>query len=362
MSLLNSIVEAANTFAPLIGAMLIVGVTLWLAHLLLIKRHQELGNERLFPRQLMMLGLTLVGIIAIALALPVSESSRNQVIALIGLVISGVLAFSSSTIFTNIMAGTMLRVTKPFRTGDFIEVGGFFGRVVERGLLDTEIQTENRELVALPNTFLITNPISVTRSSGCIVSTTLSLGYDIHHTRVESLLLAAAKHSELEDPFVQVLELGNYAITYKVSGMLADVKSLLTARSMLRCNILDSLHGDGIEIMSPTIMNQRPVAEDSKVIPLGKGQQLVSSRIPAETLVFDKAEKAERLEKQKQKLQHKIQTAKTDLENATAEEKEHIQTIIDSSQEALKNLNGNDLDSPVNQTASAVSSGREKND
>ena len=131
---------------------------------------------------------------------------------------------------------------------------------------------------------------------------------------------------------------------------------------MLRCNILDSLHGDGIEIMSPTIMNQRPVAEDSKVIPLGKGQQLVSSRIPAETLVFDKAEKAERLEKQKQKLQHKIQTAKTDLENATAEEKEHIQTIIDSSQEALKNLNGNDLDSPVNQTASAVSSGREKND
>lgn len=179
---------------------------------------------------------------------------------------------------------------------------------------------------------------------------------------MKSLLLVAAEHSELEDPFVQVLELGNYAITYKISGMLKDVKSLLTARSMLRCNVLDSLHGDGIEIMSPTFMNQRPVAEDSKIIPSGKGQQLVSSGIPAETLVFDKAEKAERLEKQRQKLQDKIQSAKTDLENAAAEEKENIQAIIKNSQEALKALDANDLDSPANQTASVVSSVREKND
>ena len=214
-----------------------------------------------------MLGLTFAGIIAIALTLPVNESSLNQILALLGLVISGIIAFSSSTIFANLMAGLMLRVTKPFRTGDFIDVGEYFGRVVERGLLDTEIQTENRELVAIPNTFMITNPISVTHGSGAIVSSTLSLGYDIHHSIVDSLLLDAAKECGLEDPFVQVIELGNYSITYKVSGKLADVKSLLTARSNLCRYVLDSVHGAGIEIISPAFMNQRRFPDELKIIP-----------------------------------------------------------------------------------------------
>ncbi|PKN12560.1 MAG: mechanosensitive ion channel protein MscS [Deltaproteobacteria bacterium HGW-Deltaproteobacteria-4] len=306
MSFLNTVIEFINPFFPLLGTSVIIGVLLWGAHRILIARHPDLGNERLLPRQLVMLGLTLVGVIAIALALPVSVSSRNQIIALIGLVISGTFAFSSGTIFANLMAGLMLRVTKPFRTGDFIKVGEYFGRVVERGLLDTEIQTENRELVALPNTYMITTPISVTRSSGTIVSTTLSLGYDIHHSKVESLLLDAAKECGLEEPFIQILELGNYSITYKVSGMLREIKSLLTARSNLCRCVLDTLHGNRVEIMSPAFMNQRRLPDDLKVIPAATKPVPIESVSVAEEVVFDKAEKAEQLEKEKQQLLDKI--------------------------------------------------------
>ena len=64
-----------------------------------------------------MLGLTLGSLVALVLAFPVSESSRNQIIGLIGLLLSGIIAFSSSTIFANLMAGIMLRVTRPFGTG-----------------------------------------------------------------------------------------------------------------------------------------------------------------------------------------------------------------------------------------------------
>ena len=181
---------------------------------------------------------------ALVLAFPVSESSRNQIIGLIGLLLSGIIAFSSSTIFANLMAGIMLRVTRPFGTGDFVSVNGHFGRVVERGLLDTEIQTEDRELVAFPNTSLITNPVTVVRSSGTIVSVKLSLGYDIHHSRIETLLLDAVKECGLDEPFVQILELGNFAVTYKASGMLVDTKTLLTARSNLCRAVLDTLIRD----------------------------------------------------------------------------------------------------------------------
>ncbi|MBU0768072.1 MAG: mechanosensitive ion channel family protein, partial [Proteobacteria bacterium] len=316
-----------------------VGLLLWGAHRILIARRPDLGSERLFPRQLVMLGLTLAGVIAIALSLPVNESSRNQIIGLIGLVISGIFAFSSSTIFANLMAGIMLRVTKPFRTGDFINIKKeYFGRVVERGLLDTEIQTENRELLALPNTYMITNPISVVRSSGTIVSTTLSLGYDIHHSTVESLLLKAAQESGLEEPFIHILELGNYSITYKVSGMLTDIKSLLTTRSSLCRCVLDVLHKNRIEIMSPSFMNQRRLPDDLKIIPVMADQEFSESVTVAEEVVFDKAETAEQIEKEKQQLLDKIQECQSQLEEASGKDKKRIQETIKECREQLTTI------------------------
>lgn len=285
-----------------------------------------------------MLGLTLVGIIAIALALPVADSARNQVVALIGLALSGVFALSSSTIFANLMAGIMLRVTSPFHTGDFIQVADYFGRVSERGLLDTEIQSEQRELVAIPNTFLITNPVSVVRSSGTVVSTTLSLGYDIHHSRIESLLKQAAENAALDEPFVQLIELGDYAVKYKINGMLAEVKSLLTARSNLRREVLDMLHGDGIEIVSPSFMNQRPVAEGGRVIPVKVVSEAKPDEPIVEELVFDKAEEAEQANKEKSALLAVLEELQLAKKDASDDEKTAIKEQIEQVQLQLKAL------------------------
>jgi hypothetical protein len=333
---MNNLISFITPFIPLVSMTVFVVAVLWGSHKVFISRHPELGNEKLFPRQLFMLGLTFAGILAIALTLPVKESSLNQILALLGLVISGIIAFSSSTIFANLMSGFMLRVTKPFKTGDFIDVGDHFGRVVERGLLDTEIQTESRELVAIPNTFMITHPISVTHSSGAIVSTTLSLGYDIHHSKVDVMLLDAAEKCGLEDPFVQVLELGNYSITYRVSGILSDVKSLLTARSNLCRYVLDSVHGSGFEIMSPSFMNQRKVPDDLKVIPANVIQTPKEVSQTAEEVVFDLAEKAEQIEKNKKQMLETIQEYKEKLENSSDDDKKIIQQSIDDIREQLK--------------------------
>ncbi|MGB5324845.1 MAG: mechanosensitive ion channel domain-containing protein [Pseudomonadales bacterium] len=330
------LIEQVGLFMPLVATMLTVIALLLGAHWLLIRRQPGLGNERLFPRHLAMLGLTLAGILAIALALPVSESTRNQIIALVGLLVSGVFAFSSSTIFANLLAGIMLRVTKPFNTGDFIEVADHFGRVVERGLLDTEIQTENRELVALPNTYMISHPITAIRGSGTIVSATLSLGYDIHHVKVEPLLLEAAKQCGLEESFVQIMALGDYSVTYKVSGMLVEVKSLLTSRSNLCRAVLDGLHGSDIEIVSPAFMNQRRLPEDTRMIP-AMLQQAPAESIPvAEGVAFDKAEQAEQVEKEKQQLLEKIEEYSALLKDASKENGITLQAQIKEARAQLK--------------------------
>jgi small conductance mechanosensitive channel len=330
-----------DTLSSLLPFMFTVGLVagvLWAAHRLLITRNEGMGNDRQFSRQLIMLGLSFAGLLAIVLALPVSESSRNQVVGILGLLLSGIFAFSSSTLFTNLMSGIMLRVTKPFRIGDFISIEGYFGRVVERGLLDTEIQTESRQLVALPNIYMITHPVSVTRSSGTIISTSLSLGYDIHHSQVDALLLEAASTCGLDDPFVQVIELGDYSITYKVSGMLMDVKSLLTARSNLCRHVLDTLHDSGVEIVSPSFMNQRKLPDGLKTIPIRSTSPEPEQSSSVEAVAFDKAEQAEQVEKHKQALIDKIEEVKTDLEEVSGAQKKRSEEKISEYREQLKNF------------------------
>lgn len=326
---IDTLLAQAAAFIPLIATALAVFVVLYVANWGLLVRHPEFGNERRLPRQLLMLGLTVVGAVAVALALPVSESTRNQVIALIGVLLSGVVAFSSTTIISNLMAGLMLHVTKSFRTGDFIRVGEHFGRVAERGLFDTEIQTEQRELVSLSNTYLVAHPVTVVRSSGTIISATLSLGYDVHHARVQALLTAAAREAGLADPFVQIIELGDHAISYRVSGLLTEIKSMISARSHLYRALLDSLHGDGVEIVSPSFMNQRRLADDARILPQPGMAAVPAAESRPEEIVFDKAEQAEQREKIRHDLESEIARLEAQLKECEGETRQGIAAEID---------------------------------
>ena len=333
--------ERFESFGPLVIMVTAVGVMLWVAHWLLIKRHPDLGNERLFPRQLIMLGLTLLGLLGVVLVLPVSDTSRNQLMGLIGILISGIFAFSSTAVTSNLLAGVLLRITKPFRVGDFIRIGEHFGRVSERGLFDTEIQTETRELIALPNTYCISNPVTTIRSSGTIISASLSLGYDLDHTRIEPLLMEAAKSSGLSEPFVHILELGNFSVTYRVSGLLEDPKRLISARSKLYARVLDTLHGHGIEIMSPSFMNQRKIDDNTKIVPAMKTlTKLEEPESLAEDIAFDKAEQAEQLEYEKLQLAKEIEKLEASLKQLTDEDEKKVnKEELESMYERLKALN-----------------------
>ncbi len=270
---------------------------LWALRYVLFVKRPASGGEANTLRQLLMLVLTAMGIVAVLLAMPVGHTLRGQILTFLGILFTAAITLSSTTFLGNAMAGLMLRAVRNFRPGDFLEVEEHFGRVSEHGLLHTEIQTIDRTLTTIPNQYLITHPVTVVRASGTVVSATVSLGYDVPRQDVERCLLAAAEKAELTDPFVLVVDLGDFSVTYRVGGLLEGVKTLLTARSQLRCRMLDSLHENRIEIVSPTFMNQRVFREDRAFIPRSK-RQAVEKRKPLdeeslESKVFDKADDAE---------------------------------------------------------------------
>lgn len=305
--------------------LVVFGGILWGAKWVLFKRNSQKSHENMFSRQFAMLLIMLMSVVALVISLPIGESTEKEVLSLIGLVLSGLLAFSSTTIVSNLVAGAMMRFTEPFKTGDYIRVQEYVGRVTERGLFDCEIQTENRELIAVPNNLMINHAVTVVRSSGTIISASLSLGYDVHHSRISALLQQAASEVGLQDPYVHVTELGNFAVTYKISGLLLEVKNLLTTRSKLYCQVLDTLHENGIEIMSPSFMNQRRVPDEQLIIAKTPRKVAAQEQTVAEDIVFDKAEEAQQAEQQKQALATKLDKIKEQIAAAEGEQKTKLE-------------------------------------
>jgi hypothetical protein len=165
-------------------------------------------------------------------------------------------------------------------------------------LLHTQVQTEFRDLVTVPNLYMVTHPLHVVRASGTIINTEVSLGYDIHHRQVSEVLLEAAAATGLKDGVVHVRELGDFAVTYRVAGLLEEVQSLISARAKLRKAVLDALHAADIEIVSPNFMNTRPISDRQRFIP-ASGQREPPATEPekqVESIAFDIAEEAASVE------------------------------------------------------------------
>lgn len=296
-----------------------------------LERSSDPPSSHKTRNQVILLAFTTIGLVLVILMLPIGDLLRGQLLSLIGIVLSAGIALSSTTFLGNLLAGIMLRAVRSYRMGDFISVGDHFGRVSDRGLFHTEIQTEERNLTTLPNMYLVTNPVTTVRTSGTIVAATVSLGYEVARAEIEQLLLQAAERAGLEDPFVTTGDLGDFSVTYRVAGLLTEVRSLITARSRLRGEMLDSLHGGEVEIVSPNYMNTRSLSLDERVIPRLKHRarkSVVSAPAPEEIL-FDKAddaEEAEELEENLADVSGEIEAVQSEIKDVPDEEREELES------------------------------------
>jgi small conductance mechanosensitive channel len=298
----------------------------------------RLSAEKSMPRQITLLVITLIGLVLLVMAAPLETELRGQVLNLLGIAITAVIAMSSTTFVSNMMGGLMLRGIRSYKRGDYISVNEQFGRVTERGLIHTEIQTEDRDLVTLPNLLLVTHPVKVVHASGTVISAQLSLGYDVPQERISKALKAAAQEIGLTDCYVHVLELNDFSVTYKIAGFLENVEHLLTMRSRLRSAMLDALHSDQIEIVSPTFMNQRVYDTGKSFIPKvhikdGNEAEEEDQEALAEDVAFDKALRAGDLEV----LEQRHKKFKKELSETKDEErKERLKSYLTALDERIQ--------------------------
>jgi small-conductance mechanosensitive channel len=295
---MEKLIEVVLNLLPMMVVIVVGFSVLGFLNRRLVRKSKELAGEGTFRRQMVLTFLSLFFIVAIMVTAPLEDGTRGNLISLFGIALTGVIALSSTTLASNAMAGLMLRAVRNFKRGDYIRCGEFLGRVTERGLFHTEIQNERSDLITMPNLHLATNAVTVIRPSGTFVSAKLSLGYDVPNGEIKKLLIEAAESAGLIEPFVRIRTLGDFSVTYEVSGRLADTKKFLGSKSVLHREVLDTLHRAGVEIVSPNFMNQRQITGEGAVIPE------VAAEIPVaptrdrdpDSLVFDKADQVEKVE------------------------------------------------------------------
>lgn len=326
------LLKTLTTLWPLAS---IIGTGVALAWLInwFVKRSQDGASSLLYPL-LNWINVSAV-IIALIITLPINEQTRGQILSLLGVVLTAVIALSSTTFVANAMAGVMLQATQPFRPGDYIRVNDQFGRVIKRTLVNTQIQTEWRDLTTLPNLLLINHPVTVLYREGTIIFAEISIGYDVAYTKVEELMRLAALDAGLEEPFVLVHELLDHAVAYRVCGFLPSIKNLLSARSNLRKSVLKQMHGNGVEIVSPNFMNQRQLDPDKKIMPdlpvLHDQQRQEAVSLAPEEKIFDKAVEAASLDELKVNLEAiraELKVAQAALNEAEPDDRDTLQGQI----------------------------------
>jgi len=146
------------------------------------------------------LGLDVTSVVALASVLTLSVSLAVQ------------------NLLANVFSGFTLLYTKPFSSGDYVEIAGQGGTVQEIGLTYTKLSTADNKSVSIPNSAVTaTEIVNYTVLGKRRVSVNIAVSYDAPTQLVlEALREAGDVPTRLEDvePFAAMNSYGDSAIQY----------------------------------------------------------------------------------------------------------------------------------------------------
>jgi MscS family membrane protein len=114
----------------------------------------------------------------------------NVMSILAGLGLGGLaFALAAKDTAANLFGSIMILIDRPFRVGDFINVGGVEGNVEEIGFRSTRIRTLYNSLISIPNSALVvTNIDNYGAREYCRIRTTLGITYDTPPEKIEAFV------------------------------------------------------------------------------------------------------------------------------------------------------------------------------
>jgi small-conductance mechanosensitive channel len=204
--------------------------------------------------------LVSIGIVTLAvlIAYPYIPGSDSAAFKGISIFLGVLVSLGSSGLISNMIAGVMLTYMDEFDTGDLVKIGATIGYVRKTTVLTTTVETRKSERITLPNSMVIAADVTnFTKAGGqgLIITVGAGIGYDTPWRQVEAMMKEAALRSEgirrQPEPFVLVLSLNSFDITYELNAYLEPGAFYFATKARLCRNILDQFNEYGVQIMTP---------------------------------------------------------------------------------------------------------------
>ncbi|MDR1171649.1 MAG: mechanosensitive ion channel family protein [Bacteroidales bacterium] len=236
----------------------------------LIDRREKQSIDKtnlIFIRNVMIYTTYGVGFLSMINQVPGMQQLSKTLLAGAGILAAAV-GFGSQQAISNIVSGIFMVLFKPFRVGDYIDMGGGnTGTVVDISLRHTTIKNSENRMIIVPNNVLNNQSIinsSITSAATCaFIDVGIGYGSDINRAMVvmqeeavkHPLLIdnrtKAEKNDGTPQVVVRVIEWANSSVNLRAWAWAANTGDAY----VLKCDLLKSLKErfdrEGIEIPFP---------------------------------------------------------------------------------------------------------------
>ncbi len=204
---------------------------------------------------------------------PLIPGSNTEAFKGLSVLLGVVISLGSTGLVSQLMSGLVVIYSRALRVGDYVKVNGQEGVVKELGILSTKIQSLNSKIeTTIPNAVLISNPITnltkLNETTGTVLSTHVTIGYDAPWREVHAMLIDATKliPDIKTDPEPKVFQkaLSDFYVEYELFIHTNNPMKKTAILSELHQAIQDNFNRAGIQIMSPHFMLQPENAVLSK--------------------------------------------------------------------------------------------------
>src|SRR5207253_4004251 len=168
-----------------------------------------------------------------------------------------ILGFAGQNLFGGILAGISLQISRPYKVGDWLQVGDRFAEVMEINWRSTRLCTNDNIYLDIPNNEIVRTTIINLHypTEAHAMRIRVGVDYNMPPNRVKDALARAAQSAKnvLPSPPVKVflVEFGDHAVTYEIKYYMGNHARFNETNDAVRTNVWYELKRQRINIPYP---------------------------------------------------------------------------------------------------------------